>query len=319
VSADLVAAAADDAVDSGRRAGVEVRRLERAEDLRAMSAVLGEVWHVENDRGLIGQDVLVALSHAGNYVVGAFDGDQLVGGCLGFFGEPLGRSLHSHVAGVVTAMAGRGVGTAMKQHQRAWCLERGITQITWTYDPLIARNAAFNLSRLGVRVEEYLVEFYGQMDDGRNLGQPSDRLWVVWDLVDRLDGPGSPPDSSVPAVEVLAESADERPVVAPLPAGATCATVRVPRDVEALRVRDPALAEHWRHAVRETMTTLFADGWTVTGFDRANAAYLLSPGLLGNAPGFSGTAPGFLRSSGRFNESKTATTTQKPWREESGG
>lgn len=73
----------------------------------------------------------------------------LVGGSVGFFGAPLGVDLHSHMAGVSAVGRGRNVGYALKFHQRGWASERGIEQITWTFDPLVARNAYFDLGKLG--------------------------------------------------------------------------------------------------------------------------------------------------------------------------
>ena len=106
----------------------------------------------------------------------------MVGASVAFFTEPLGAAMHSHITGVLPGTAGRGVGAALKWHQRQWALERGLSRITWTYDPLIARNSYFNLARLGARPDTYFVDFYGLMNDGPNRGQPTDRMQVVWDL-----------------------------------------------------------------------------------------------------------------------------------------
>ena len=89
----------------------------------------------------------------------------MLGACIGFFGPPAHAELHSHIAGVRPAGLGRSVGFALKVHQRAWCLRRDVRVIAWTYDPLIRRNAYFNLVKLGARPAEYLRNFYGVMDD----------------------------------------------------------------------------------------------------------------------------------------------------------
>ena len=99
--------------------------------------------------------------------------------CVGFLGLHPSYSLHSHAAGVTAAGTGRGIGFALKQDQRAWALERGIGTVTWTYDPLVRRNAFFNLTRLGARPVEYVVDFYGEMTDAINTGQGSDRFMVA--------------------------------------------------------------------------------------------------------------------------------------------
>ncbi|STS10865.1 Uncharacterized conserved protein [Gordonia bronchialis] len=97
----------------------------------------------------VSTDMLRALSHAGNYVAGAFIGDHLAGGSVGFFGAPVGHTLHSHITGVSKRGRGHNVGYALKMHQRTWALHRGLRTITWTFDPLVARNAYFNITKLG--------------------------------------------------------------------------------------------------------------------------------------------------------------------------
>ena len=87
--------------------------------------------------------------------------------------------------------AGRAVGTAIKLHQRDWALAHGGTAITWTYDPLVARNAHFNLNRLGARPERYLLDVYGELRDDLNRGDPSDRLLVRWSLKTTRSGLGT--------------------------------------------------------------------------------------------------------------------------------
>jgi predicted GNAT superfamily acetyltransferase len=272
VEVSIVDRALRDAGAAAAKAGVDIRSLQHADELLQVTRLFGEIWQV-GGRELIERDLLVAMAHAGNYIVGAYDKDRMVGACVGFFGEPIGRSLHSHIAGVDAGLTGRGVGTAMKQHQRAWCLQRGITQITWTFDPLVARNAAFNLLRLGARVEEYLVEFYGPMNDGRNLSQPSDRLWVVWDL-DAGARSSAIAEPSEKASVALSESAEGYPVWSGVGVASGQATIRVPSDIEALRTSDPDLAARWRYAVRDAMTGLLDGGWVVAGFDRSGAAYI---------------------------------------------
>jgi GNAT superfamily N-acetyltransferase len=135
-------------------------------------------------------NLLRALAHVGNYAVGLYavptEGDpsaeRMIGASVGFFAAPDDRSLHSHITGIVGDHRGRGLGRLLKQHQREWALARGVHRITWTFDPLVARNASFNLRVLGARVGEYYVDHYGAMDDGVNRGDESDRIFAVWDL-----------------------------------------------------------------------------------------------------------------------------------------
>jgi predicted GNAT superfamily acetyltransferase len=100
----------------------------------------------------------------------------------GFFGNPAKGGLHSHVAGVAHAGHGRGIGFALKLHQRAWALHQGVDHISWTFDPLVRRNAYFNMTKLAARPARYLTNFYGPMGDVINGSGDTDRLMVDWDL-----------------------------------------------------------------------------------------------------------------------------------------
>jgi predicted GNAT superfamily acetyltransferase len=191
---------------------------------------------------------------------------------VGFFGPP-GSPLHSHIAGVVPGGVGRGVGRALKLHQRAWSLERGVDQITWTYDPLVARNAWFNLVTLGARADAYYPDHYGVMTDGLNAGQASDRMLIRWDL--RRDP--SPADPIAGARHTVLADVEGRPgpVDVEVPGGCVAAEIAVPGDIEALRLSDRELAIAWRQATRSAFVPLLGAGWQVTGIEWP-ARYLLT-------------------------------------------
>jgi predicted GNAT superfamily acetyltransferase len=297
---ELLVSAAATAAAAADQARVQIRSLDTVEQMTAACRLLEQVWGVREGQAFdVQPHLLRALGHGGNYLVGAYRraDDVLVGASAAFFTEPLGAAMHSHITGVASGDAGRGVGAALKWHQRQWALERGLTTITWTFDPLIARNAHFNISRLGARPQTYYVDFYGVMDDGANRGQPSDRIETVWDLssaatvaagrfVRKADGSGAAVDrTSGPVVdEMLASGAqvllavgdDGQPVTVSSGRDADLALVAIPRDVEALRRTDPQLALHWRYRLRATLALLMADrSWRVTGFVR-DGWYVLS-------------------------------------------
>ncbi|MGS2642171.1 GNAT family N-acetyltransferase [Streptosporangium sp. LJ11] len=246
-----------------------LRELRSIEEFEDVFRLFDGIWHPTPGGAPVTVELMRALSHAGNYVAGAYEGGRLVGASVGFLGAPAGQVLHSHVTGT---LAGRGIGFALKLHQRAWALERGLERITWTYDPLVRRNAHFNLAKLGARPEEYLPSFYGAMSDAINAGDASDRALAVWRLTEphvlaavrgEPHRPVIPPD----AVSALIEGDDGGPVREPSEAaGAGTVLVAVPRDVEALRRADPRAAGAWRLAVREVLGGLLRDGARVTGF-----------------------------------------------------
>lgn len=186
---------------------------------------------------------LRALQQSGNYVVGLFDGEgqeeHMVGASIAFFGAPGRRTMHSHITALLPDYRGRGWGRELKEHQRQWAFSREVGNITWTFDPLVARNAHFFLTVLGARVTGYAVNQYGIFGGG-DAGDESDRLDVEWALAD------------------IARPPAEEDVVA---------AVEIPRDVETMRVDDPAAAHEWRTTLRGTMEEQLARGLRIAGFD----------------------------------------------------
>jgi predicted GNAT superfamily acetyltransferase len=259
---------------AARAAGVSVRELTDIAELTSVVSLFATIWG-RSANPPVTIELLRAFSKAGNYVVGAFDGDRLVGACVGFFHAPAGGTLHSHIAGVAPAAAGRNVGFALKLHQRAWALVRDVFEIAWTFDPLVARNAYFNLVKLAARPVEYLPDFYGPMVDAINSDGDSDRLLVRWrlrdDAVARAGLGGGVSDVAedelrAGAVLALSIAEDGSPVPGVLD-GAT-SLVAVPQDIAMLRASDPGLARRWRLAVREALTGLTGRGGRIDGFDR---------------------------------------------------
>ena len=124
-----------------------------------------------------------AVVHGGGLAAGAFVKEELVGFVFGIIvldrGEP---GLHYHMLGVLPAFRGMRIGQDLKWFQREWCLNRGINWVSWTFDPMQARNAKLNLEHLGSYGYEYLPNFYGELGGKLNAGLPTDRLLVRWDL-----------------------------------------------------------------------------------------------------------------------------------------
>lgn len=215
-------------------------------------------------------ELMRMLAFSGSYVAGAYRDGDLVGVAVAVLGEHLPghgpTHLHSHVAGVAPEAQGSDIGFALKLHQRAWALARDIGVVTWTFDPLVARNAYFNLSKLGAHATRYLVDFYGEMVDGINAGQGSDRLLVEW----QLDAPAvAAAAHGKPAVVDGADRALlDQQLRASMPAGDGPLLCAVPDDIEGLRRREPERALAWRHAVRRALSGALDRGYRITGFAR---------------------------------------------------
>jgi predicted GNAT superfamily acetyltransferase len=227
---------------------VEIRALETIEQIHEAAAVLRDVW--AGDRDAMPPNLIRALAHSGNYVVGIYDADRMVGASIAFFAAPAARSMHSHITGIAPQLQSRGLGRLLKHHQREWAFARDVGHITWTFDPLMARNAHFNLRVLGARATEYLVDHYGPMDDAVNRGDETDRIMVSWALA-------APP---VPT------PADDRVV----------ATVAIPHDIARVREESPAEAAAWRLRVRAALLGHLSSGLRIGGFDDARGYLLIA-------------------------------------------
>ncbi|WP_164233128.1 GNAT family N-acetyltransferase [Microbacterium hydrocarbonoxydans] len=273
MTADAHRQADRDAEAAASRSGLGIRLLDRIEDHAEVRALIEEVWRTGERNPPVTADMLSAIRTAGGYVSGAFDDRGLAAACLGFFGPPAGRRLHSHIAVAHPRTRGSGIGTALKLHQRAWALHQGARTITWTFDPLIRRNAWFNLGKLAAGVGGYLPDLYGTMDDAINRDDITDRVLARWPLTDpavTAAAAGRPSVlriSDLPdAVIAVSEGADGRPVLGTT--DAPTVLVGVPADIESLRETDPAASAAWRLAIRQTLGVLLAEGAVVRGFDR---------------------------------------------------
>lgn len=265
--------AADAATAAAAKAGVEIRLLTDVEEFSRVAELFQSIWTKQGENSPVNVETLRALSKAGSYVGGAFEHDELVGACFGFFAAPGQRALHSHIAGVSARMRGRSVGFALKVHQRAWALDEGLDEISWTFDPLISRNAHFNLVKLAATPTSYHRNFYGHMADALNGADDTDRMLVTWYVRDPRvvaachGEPISAADELAHAEPLLSVGDD----LGPLRHGTDARLVRValPRDIEALRLTEPGLATAWRLALRETLGTLLEGGGRVLSFDRS--------------------------------------------------
>jgi predicted GNAT superfamily acetyltransferase len=270
----MLGEAEQDAAGAAARAGVVVRAVDSVAGLRGVSDLFSRVW----DAPLVPpmpHDIMRSLGHAGGLVHGAFREGQLVGASVAVFGPPAGASCYSLIAGVSPEAASRGVGLALKLAQRAWALRAGAVWMRWTFDPLLRRNARFNISRLGAVGTEYVVDFYGEIADGVN-DPETDRLAVSWDLRAALPGSAAPADFPGPRVPagqdgpgaILVAGPAGEPVAGTAPGGAGSGPgglrCWIPDDVLAIRRTDPGLARRWRLAVREALGGAIGDGYRVT-------------------------------------------------------
>jgi predicted GNAT superfamily acetyltransferase len=238
---------------------VEIRSAVGHAELHACVDLQIQVWGFE-PRDAVPLNQLQAAHEWGGQVLVAVDDGRVVGFCYGFGGQQYGRpALLSHMLALLPEYRGRDLGAQLKLAQARWARANGYDLITWTYDPLEAVNASLNIGRLGGIVRQYLVNHYGTMLDGLNKGLPSDRLLVEWNL-------------HRPKVAAIL---DGKPLP---PAPLEIRSCTIPRNIQAIKAVDPAVALHWRMQVREELCNGLAEGYVITGFrsDAQDGSYLLS-------------------------------------------
>jgi predicted GNAT superfamily acetyltransferase len=229
--------------DAAAKAAVVLRPLTRLEDADAILDVMIDTW---GEHQLIPREMLRALPESGNAPIGAFGGGAMAGYVLGWAGvDRDGLHVHSHMLAVRPGLRHGGVGYALKLAQRAQALEQGITVVRWTFDPMVARNAYFNIVKLGAVCDRFERDFYGEMTDLLNAGERTDRFIVRWDL-EREPGPRSLWPTSF---------------------------VEVPADHETLRRSAPREAAEWRDRVADAIEIELAAGRVAAVFDRGASSY----------------------------------------------
>lgn len=261
---------------------LELRELSSVAELRPLEALQRTVWGVD-DLEIVPATAMSAATHAGGLVVGAFVGSRLVGFAYGFVATPHGRGmvgtgLHSHMAAVLPGQRSGGVGRALKRYQAEWCRRNGLGWISWTFDPLLAKNARFNISILGARAFDYLVDVYGPMPGALGGGIASDRLLALWSLDDEKTPDAQMLGAATADREgwLLGRGAANEPLDGHDAVAGSSFQLRVAAPAEDLDVFDDAdNAMAWRAAHRRTLGTRLAAGYVVTGFE--GGAYVLSP------------------------------------------
>jgi predicted GNAT superfamily acetyltransferase len=255
--------AGDQAARAAAAAGVRLRAAEGIEDAERVAAVVEELW----GPGQMPPSLVRAFGHAGSVILLAepLEGGSPAGFVLGFLGNAERLHVHSHMLGVRPGWQDRGVGLALKLGQRSACLEAGIDEARWTFDPLVRRNARFNLVKLGAVAAGVLPGFYGEMDDRINRGDRSDRFDVRWPLASsRVDAAAEgAPAAPEPGRVVLDVDGRGHPIEtgsAPAPG----AVVRIPADHHGARAADPALGRAWRDASLRAFEACFAAGLQAT-------------------------------------------------------
>jgi len=243
-----------------------IRPLRTLAEYEACVTLQRATWG-DDFRELVPPALLQVTQKIGGIVAGAFLHDRMIGFVFGLTGVRDGALAHwSHMLAVEAAYRDQGLGRALKRYQRDQLVAAGCTRMYWTFDPLVARNAWFNLHHLGARVVEYVRDMYGNTSRSRTdtvIG--SDRFVVEWDLEGSRDR----------AMEGSGDRGTERALIStetdPLP-DAGVVQVAVPADIQALKAQDPDAARGWRASTRRAFEHYLARGYTITGVERGDGS-----------------------------------------------
>jgi predicted GNAT superfamily acetyltransferase len=246
-----------------------------------------EIWGPGYDE-VVPVPILAITVMRGGILIGAFDDDRMIGFVYSLPGIKHGHATQwSHMAGVLDAYRGAGVGYQLKLLQRERTLALGLNLIEWTYDPMQAMNAHLNFAKLGVVADEYEVNVYGESSSPLHRGNPTDRFVAEWFVRDarvdeRLRGaaPLAPVLTLEPAVGTRSAGQWLEPAVVDLDLEAKRVSVEIPMGFTDMLSQAPELALEWRMTTREIFTTYFARGYRAMEFfldrDAKKGTYLLT-------------------------------------------
>ena len=230
---------------------IQVRELDNLQDQDFGRNIFDTTWSM--DAGTeITPNLLQAMVHSGSYLSGAFIDNKIVGAAFAFPATNGGLHLHSHMTAVLPEYRDKGVGYALKIDQWNWAKKKNYSHLSWTFDPLVRRNAKLNIAKLGVDISAYHPNFYGDMPDALNAGDESDRLMVSWRT-----------DIDAPKARELITKPETGDIL-----------IEIPEDIVAIRSKNQSESMKWRRQVREQFLAAFEKNGKVIGFS-ANNEYVM--------------------------------------------
>ncbi len=243
---------------------INIREVETVEEMQGCVDLQRKVF-ASPDLEISPVRHLIVAKHAGGFTLGAYSGEKLVGFVLSlpmFRGDQ--RAFYSHMAAVDNDLQNAGIGAKLKWAQRTQALKDGANYIKWTYQPVLARNAFFNLERLGVTISQYMPNYYGTDAESSaeqkevQQGVDSDRLFVDWFL-----------DSPKTVALSKGEKFEEK--------GEIVRKIEIPTNWNKLVVENTPAAIAEQERIKHEFQTAFAEGLIAKGFERSdtNPKYLL--------------------------------------------
>lgn len=244
---------------------MEIIPVEDPDEIGEIVPVIRSAWGM-TEMAQIVKDTVAAMRFHGGLVLLAKDNGQAIGMSFSFparFGNQ--SYLYSHMTGVIQDRKYSGIGQQLKLRQKEWAIKQGYDLICWTFDPLMALNANLNIGKLGGIARSYIPNFYGNMDDSLNRGNPTDRVVCEW-WIKAKPLPGTvPEDIIVPEDESRMNT---------LIASKTSFLLRIPDDFIKIKRETPEKAIDMRINYRESFRKIFRSGYVLSGFNRQNCAYI---------------------------------------------
>lgn len=261
-----------------------IRLIETPEEMSLVEQLQRDVWPGP-EIDVVPLHMLITAVHNGGLVLGAFIEDKMVGFVFGFPGIETTadgpRLKHcSHMMGILPDQRDSGIGFALKRAQWQMVRHQGLDHITWTFDPLLSRNAYLNIAKLGAVCTTYRRAEYGDMRDELNAGLPSDRFQLDWWIntrrVERRLGKRSRPTLKLAHVarsglhpfyslQNLTDALPHPPEHVP-PFDERLLLAEIPGDINLIKTKDFGLARDWRFFTRELFETAFANNYIITDF-----------------------------------------------------
>ena len=229
----------------------KIEKITTLQDQKFARNIFDKTWQIQIGTEIT-PNLLQAMVYSGAYLAGAFIESKCIGAAFAFPATTNGLHLHSHMTAVLDDYRDQGVGYALKIDQWQWAKKNNYAEITWTFDPLVARNAKLNLIKLGVDISKYYPNFYGDMPDALNAGDESDRVMARWEVV-----------GEQPVAKSIITNPDKADTL-----------IKIPEDIVAIRSKDIFENLRWRRKVREEFMQAFEKGGKVIGFS-ANNEYVV--------------------------------------------
>jgi predicted GNAT superfamily acetyltransferase len=225
--------------------------------------------------------ILAISVFRGGVLIGAFDGDRMVGFVYSLPGLKHGRPLQwSHMLGVLDEFRNDGLGLRLKMLQRERALAMGLDLIEWTFDPMQTLNAYLNFTKLGVVVDEYEINVYGKSTSPLHGGNPTDRFVAQWRIREGLHAFEMNGAAQRTVNRIDRSSGSPRCADVILDADTAVVLVDIPMGFTEMLAQAPSLALEWRLRTRSLFTTYFARGYEAVGFslnrDAGKGTYLLA-------------------------------------------